>query len=639
MKELLNRFKIDLALLLLGWGLLAAAYSNALSVPFVWDDHGLIAQNPMLSQVNAWEQILDANFWALPHRKVSNAYYRPLVIASFAIDARLSGMDPYGFHRTNLLLHLINCGLLFALVRRAGAPSYAALLAMLLFGAMPRLTESVTWVSGRTDVLAALGASLAIALYRLEPKAWQWRAASALALFAGLLGKEVAFAAFIALVAYEWTASQSTQERVTHRIKESALNLFPALFATGFYLNLRFQTDAALYPTFSLTFAQQIGAALQALGLYTWMLLTPFQPNLYVGTLGIFVPWQIALGVVVAAGMFTAVIWTLRRTIHPTNATFLALCLAALFPVLHLIRIPIRPLAADRFMYLPYLGLCVFLFANWTRLPQRIQRPAAIVLALLALSFLGSTHKRNDEWSDPMRIWGITIGKMEQIAPKNGLAHSAMASVLSTQGRAEEALEYFEQAYSLEKQFQTLYPDYQVSHSLLAGWSVTLSTVGKFTQASETLAGLIATAPDQAEYRHLYASTLARMLNFEAADREFAAALRLYPQYAEAYTIRQQTRQAAQIWQQLPPETPNESTAIRAQRGFVYFLVGRLPDANQIWAEVVRAPDVTHEMLEQAKTILEAQRRLFSETADMKILADAIANQEKTSAEPALEKP
>lgn len=639
MKVSLKHILLSFALLFFGLGLLAAAYSNALSAPFAWDDHGLIEQNPIVMQSDAWKQVFHTNFWALPHRSVANSYYRPLAIASFVSDAKLFGVTPRGFHITNLLLHLANCALLFALVRRAGAPAGAALLAMLLFGAMPRLTESVTWISGRTDLLAALGAASAILLYRPQPSAWRWRVAAALALLLGLFGKEVALASLIAIGAYEWIVARPTQERVASRIKEVALNLFPLLLAVGLYLNLRWQAGVRQHPTFSLSFVQQIGSALQALGLYFWMLLTPFEPNLYVGTLGIFVAWQIALGAIIAAGILTAVVLIVRRKLQATNAIFLALCIAAILPVLHLIRIPLRPLAADRFLYLPYLGLCAFLFANWSRVPARAKRPATAILAILALSFLLATHKRNTEWNDELRIWEITAEKMEKVSPKNGLAHSAAAGLLSKQGRFQEALPYFDRAYTLEKQFQMLYPDYQIEHSLQAGWAITLSAVGRLTLAEVMLSDLVASMPNDAEFRYLYANVLARKLDFEAADRQFSETLRLYPQYPQAHDIRQQVRQAAQLWQNLPSESANEPTWMRAQRGFVYFLVGRLPDANRIWIEAVGAPDADFELLEQAEVVLTGERHVFGETEETKALAQAIEKRKRALANPALEKP
>ncbi len=642
MNESRKQIAKSLALLLLGLSLLAAAYANALAVPFVWDDHGLIEENPVVLQTEAWKQVFHASFWALPHRSAANSYYRPLTIASFVSDAKLFGVTPKGFHITNLFLHFVNCILLFALVRRTGAPAYSACLALLLFGAMPRLTESVTWISGRTDLLATMGAAFAILLYRPQASAGKWRMAAAIALFLGLLGKEVALASLIAVSAYEWSLAsfaQTTQKKVILQIKEIALNLFPLLFAVALYLNLRGQAGVRQHPTFSLDFMQQIACALQALGLYCWMLLTPFHPNLYVGTLGIFVAWQIVLGILVAAAICIAVTSIVRRKLQPASATFLALCIAAILPVIHLIRLPLRPLAADRFLYLPCFALCALLFANWTRIPARAKRPAGAILAILALSFLWATHQRNSEWSDEVRIWKTTVDKMESVSPKNGLAHSALAGTLSKRGKFEEALPYFERAYALEKQFQTLYPDYQIERSLQAGWAITLSAVGRIVPAAEMLRDLVAALPNEAEFRYLYANVLARQFNFEAADQQFSAALRLYPQYSQAHKMREQMRQAALLWQSLPPERENETTPLRAQRGFVYFLVGRLPEANQIWIAAVRAADSDRELLEQAELVLEGERHLFGESRETQALAEAIAMRKRALTEPALEKP
>lgn len=409
-------------------------------------------------------------------------------------------------------------------------------------------------------------------------------------------------------------------------MQAASLRLLPAVFVTALYFFLRFESGVGTAgPLFYLALGQRLLAALQALGTYGWMLLTPWSPHLSVGTLGIFDPWRIGLGIPLLAGIAIAGILILRRSISADHASWLTLCIAALLPVLHLIPIPIRPLAADRFLYLPVLGGCILLCVHWQKIPPLFQRIGAMALGLLVLAFLGGTQHRNREWRDEIQLWQITVGDAEAVTPKNGGPYCEFANVLTYRGRFHESLPYHERCYDLEKEFQTLYPDYPITSSVLSNWALTLSTLGVDLDRAVRLARQVAEAkPDDAVYRHHYAMVLARALEFEAADQQFATALSLYPNYDEAQMLRKQTQNAAGLWRKLPPETPNEAAAIRAQRGFVYFFVGRISEANQIWIQVVGAPDADAKLLQQAKSVLENQRRVFGETADTKALAEAI---------------
>lgn len=87
-------------------------------------------------------------------------YYRPLIGLSFHLDKYLWGLDARAMHFESILMHLLNVLLVYALARRFfakynGAWAVAPLLAALIFGLHPATTESVNWISGRTDIMAA----------------------------------------------------------------------------------------------------------------------------------------------------------------------------------------------------------------------------------------------------------------------------------------------------------------------------------------------------------------------------------------------------------------------------------------------------------------------------------------------------
>ena len=130
------------------------AYARTLSYEFVWDDVLLVARSQRLREWSSLPAVLGSHFWSEVHE--GSHYYRPLVSLSFFLDLQLWGLNPLGFHLTNLLAHLATALAVLALARRLSGDTLAAAIAGLAFALHPIHTESVTFISGRTDVLATL---------------------------------------------------------------------------------------------------------------------------------------------------------------------------------------------------------------------------------------------------------------------------------------------------------------------------------------------------------------------------------------------------------------------------------------------------------------------------------------------------
>ncbi len=131
------------------------AYSNALEGPFLWDDRRLILENPSIQAPSSLGSVFTEPFWTQGVSRTARCYYRPLTTLPYIVDFHLWGANSAGFHATNLLAHLVNVLLFFLVLRKWGAGTAAAGLSAPLWGVMPRISESVAWISGRTDVLAA----------------------------------------------------------------------------------------------------------------------------------------------------------------------------------------------------------------------------------------------------------------------------------------------------------------------------------------------------------------------------------------------------------------------------------------------------------------------------------------------------
>jgi hypothetical protein len=196
-------------LLPLGFVLLALlAYAPALGGWFLSDDAMIGGIYPDGAHVD-WDHVARTfqGDWR-GFTGISTAYFRPLVVLTLALDVKLWGLRPFGFHLTNVVLHGLVAWLVAVVGRCLGASKPAAVLGAGAFALMPLHPESVAWISGRTDVVYAIPALASIAAF-LElhrTGARSMLALSVLAYVLALLAKEnavavpcIAFALFLSL--------------------------------------------------------------------------------------------------------------------------------------------------------------------------------------------------------------------------------------------------------------------------------------------------------------------------------------------------------------------------------------------------------------------------------------------------------
>ena len=171
-------------------------YANAMRGEFVYDDNRQIARNALIQDNAHIGTALVSDVWAFKGGGAIAAsnYWRPTFISWLIGNFRLFGLQPAGWHMTNLLLHLVTVMLGYCLARglRLGKPIAAAI--ALVFAVHPAHVESVSWISGSPDLLLApaLLGSLLVVPSLVDSAGWRpWTAA--LGLYAVALGaKEVA---------------------------------------------------------------------------------------------------------------------------------------------------------------------------------------------------------------------------------------------------------------------------------------------------------------------------------------------------------------------------------------------------------------------------------------------------------------
>ncbi|HMQ79238.1 MAG TPA: hypothetical protein PKD94_06695, partial [Ignavibacteria bacterium] len=132
------------------------SYSGGLNNTFTnWDDEEMVVNNPAVKSLSV--QNILSQFTTFHH-----SHYHPLVNISYAIEYRFAGLNPFVYHLTNLLFHLMNSILVYLILLRLSKNNFIAALAAILFAVHPLHTESVAWITERKDMLYSFFFLLAV---------------------------------------------------------------------------------------------------------------------------------------------------------------------------------------------------------------------------------------------------------------------------------------------------------------------------------------------------------------------------------------------------------------------------------------------------------------------------------------------
>jgi protein O-mannosyl-transferase len=410
-------------------------YANSLRNDFNFDDITIIKNNALVRLSNL-PRLLVSNYWANTPYEKGVLLYRPLPVATFALDRALWGDNPAGFHLTNALINAADAALVFVLLAglfRDRLSPFALSLCALLFAFHPVHTEAVNMVVGRTELLAALFGLLAFICCLHDRKL----AAFGCFLLA-LLSKEIAVTMPAVVLLYEYLFKK--------RVQKWNYVIFAGIVLL--YLAIRFAVlggFASVHQTGMLdqqTVAQRALTVIKALGYYLRLLVVPYPltPDYSDVPLpvSVFAPWVMVPFAVILILLLAA--WKLRNT--ATALTFAILWFfVTILPVSNVISI--GAFLGERFLYLP--SLCVSLLAAgvlYHDSAKRLEKARLTVVLLVCAAFAVLTFNRNFAWQNANTLWASVLVHQ----PDNPRAHFQMGVKYDEQKDYEKALDYYERA-------------------------------------------------------------------------------------------------------------------------------------------------------------------------------------------------
>jgi tetratricopeptide (TPR) repeat protein len=569
-----------------------------------YDDGPFVTQNPNVASGLSWAN----TGWAF--RTGFGGNWQPLTWLSHMLDAQLFGLKPAWHHLTSLLFHLANTVLLFLLLQSlTGAPWRSALVAA-LFALHPLHVESVAWVAERKDVLSAFFFMATLLTYSryAEARSLESKVQSlesevqgqepevsthppaleitppisrftfhvprfdvpssifyllALAFFAlGLMSKAMLVTVpFVLLLLDYWPLS-----RLQLKTQDSKLKTFPALLleklpflalsATSCVVTFATQrTSDSVFPLAYLSLTERATNALVACATYLRQMFWP-------AGLAVFYPLPntLPVGTVVLAGavLLGITVWAIgfaRRRPHRVVGWFWFLGMLA--PVIGLVQVGLQQ-RADRYTYLPLIGLFILLVWEVSDALSRWRLPRIVCGAVTGLALLccaAWTRAQLRYWQNSETVFRHAIA----VTKDNWLAHYNLAEALSDPGRRKEAVAEYDRALAIHPRFARAHNNLgnllllrgQVDEAIahwqqaleiepgLAGGHLNLGIVllgkGQVDEAIAHLERALAIDPGLANAHNSLGHAMLRKGRPADALAHFREAVRLRPDFARAH--------------------------------------------------------------------------------------------------------
>jgi len=503
-----------------------AAYANSLDARFSWDDRALVEENVYIRDWGKLPNIFTENIGAGAGERYN--FYRPVQMITYMIDYSLWKLNPRGYHITNILLHILAALALYRLAAMLFENKFIPVFAGLLFVAHPIHTEAVTYISGRSDSLAAVFILLSLIFYLKylrEGKAnFYALALSGYAL--ALLSREssLIFPALVLLLCY--TAKE--------RVKANAF--LPVCGITVFYILLRFTVLKAILEnsSFSTTMFQRLPGFFVALAGYLKLMVIPVGLHMEYGDrlFSITDPRAIA-GIAIMAALLIAAFKSRKKGTgyffendkagKSSLSPFFALMwfIITLLPVSNLY--PLNAYMAEHWLYLPSMGF--FLLLAWgIGLLWRKIRPAAIIsLAFLLAFYVYLTVKQNDYWKSPLALYERTL----EFSPDSPRLHNNLSAAYHRLGRYEDAIAIYKKIIEANPGYSKLYKTYN-------NLGVAYHDTGKYKEALEIYNKALALRPDYPDMHYNIGLVYRDMGRFAEAAASYKRAIDINPASADA---------------------------------------------------------------------------------------------------------
>ena len=507
----------------------AIVYGRTLACDFInFDDPAYVYNNPQVVHGLTVSGVT----WALTERHASN--WHPLTWMSHMLDCQIYGLNPWGHHLTNLLLHAATAVLLLLVLRKMTGAFWPSALVAAIFAVHPLRVESVAWIAERKDVLSGLLFVLTLEAYRryaVRPFS-PWRYAAVLLLFTlGLMAKPMLVTLpYVLLLLDYWPLERVGVEqkassrkgprgrfRVPSRVVLEKIPLV-AISVLSCMATLWAQRGA-IYSLDELPLDYRLANALVSYVAYLGQMVFPVGLALYYPARSYGLLWEKAvLAALVLGGLTAVVLWKGRKYRYLPVGWFWYL--GTLFPVIGVMQVGSQAMA-DRYTYVTQFGL--YLIVAWAgfdlarRWPSlRVPLGAGAIAAIVGLSIV--TARQAGYWRDSETLWRRSL----DCTADNWVAQNQLGRAYMARQAYGAAAPHFEQSLAIHP-----------SAAAIKNLGLAAAGLGDTATAAKCYA-ILSDLDSRPAEAHLKLGNLLRQSYPERAVAEYQRAVEIDPGYTAA---------------------------------------------------------------------------------------------------------
>ncbi|XP_003739935.1 protein O-mannosyl-transferase TMTC3 [Galendromus occidentalis] len=617
-------------------------YSNAVGCGFVFDDVSAIRDNKDLRPETPIYRLFLNDFWGTPMNKEhSHKSYRPLTVLSFRLTYFLHGLEPFGYHLANVLLHTTVSCFLMSVVSELVSP-WTAFVCGILFAVHPIHTEAVTGVVGRAESLSAIFFLAAFQTYRTSLKTPLKFLLCVLFTYTATLCKEQGITVVGLCMAYELLVIRCVrpQELISYFysapkaglpswLRASLFRCLYLMAAAAFFMYARikvmgsqlpiftkFDNPAAMaeFPVRQLTFNY-------LLPVNFWLLLNPFHLccDWTMGTIPLVESLtdprisSIIVFYMVFISIASSCCFSLSSEQYRVVVFALSLLVFTFLPASNFL-FPVGFVVAERVLYLPSMGFCLLVAFGCERLRCRWGKLIDFLVVVLVLCHAGKTFQRNFDWTSEIHIFKSGL----RVNTQNAKLYNNIGHALEQNHLYGEALRYFRRAVEVQ-------PDDVGAHINVGR---TLNNLKLYDEAEKAFlaAKFLLPRPRKGKkyqtriapnylnvflnLANLYARNSSRL---EEADALYRQAISMRADYIQAYINRgdvliklNRTQEAWHVYERAL-ELDKSNPDIYYNMGVVLIELGKPTQALQYFEEALRvSPDHEQALMNSAILIQES---------------------------------
>ena len=548
--------------------------------------------------------------WAFGNLHGSATYWHPLTWVSHMIDCQLFGLRPGPHHLVNLGFHLINVVLLFLVLRRMTGDFWPSAITAALWAVHPFQVDTVAWVTERKNLLSTLFWLLAMAGYaRYAERPTLGRYALVfLAMAVGLMTKPILVTLPCALLLLDFwplrrwrpafpgnAAAEASVEvprfapRSVTQLLVEKLPLLALSIASSVITVVAHEKLGSLVSGELVSFSDRLQGAAVSYARYLGKTVLPVKLAVFYPNPGQWPLPEVLLSVALLVGLTGLAVWACRRA--PSLAIGWFWFLGVMVPTIGIVAAGSQSIA-DRFMYLPLLGLLIAVVwggracLNHFHISHRVVGGVAggLIFVLAAMSSVQVRH-----WQNTSTLFTHAM----KVTQNNYIAYAVVGTTLHESGRTDAALPYVEKALELK-------PDHFECRHVLANIYVAQK---RTEEAFAQFARVVETNPRYADGFNSWAAALAAAGRFPEALTKVDEALRIHPDHLSAHLLRPLVLQrmgrmedAAVDARKLLQLQPTNTTAL-VNLGNGFMKVQRPSDALPIFQYILRfEPDSVEAM-------------------------------------------